>query len=218
MAQLFHRSLNTVSRWSLGVGAIGIIAILIIWFEMDRSSYSNMVNAPIKQPVPFSHKHHVSGLGIDCRFCHASVEKSSFAGLPSTDTCMTCHSQIWRNSPMLEPIRVSYYTNTPIRWNRVHDLPNYVYFDHSIHISKGVGCSECHGRVDLMPLTWKNASLEMQWCLDCHRDPGKHLRPKSEIYNMDWKPSAHQEQLGKEIIQKNQIEVGRLDNCYVCHR
>ena len=218
MAQLFHRSLNTVARWSIGAGALTIALFILIAYELDRSSYANMVNSPIDQPVAFSHNHHTAGLGIDCRFCHASVETSSYAGMPSSDTCMTCHSQIWRDSPMLKPVRVSYNNNVPLRWNRVYDLPNYVYFDHSIHVHKGVGCSECHGRVDRMPLIFKAASLEMQWCLDCHRDPGKHLRPQSEIFNMNWTPAANQSARGSELIEANKIEVGRLDNCSVCHR
>jgi len=218
MAQIFHRSTNTIARLSI-YGAVILIALLGFAVDVvNKTSYVTEVNNARPQPVPFSHKHHVGELGLDCRYCHTSVEVASSAGMPPTETCMTCHSQVWRESPMLAPVRVSYNNNTPLHWNRVHDLPNYVYFDHSIHVSKGVGCSECHGRVDLMPLTWKTASLEMQWCLNCHRDPGKHLRPHSEIFNMDWKPTESQNQLGKELVQKNQIEVWRLDNCSVCHR
>ena len=151
--------------------------------------------------MPFSHEHHVRGLGIDCRYCHTSVEKSSFAGIPPTETCMTCHSQIWTDSPMLEPVRTSLRTNTPIRWNRVHDLPDYVYFNHGIHVQKGVGCVSCHGRVDQMPLTWKAEPMTMEWCLSCHRNPEKHLRPREEVFNMDWVPPEDQVDAGPEAGQ-----------------
>ena len=147
------------------------------------------MDIPFQQPVPFSHKHHVSDDGIDCRYCHTSVEKSSFAGLPPTETCMTCHSQIWTDSPMLAPVRASFATNTPLKWNRVHDLPGYVYFNHSIHVAKGIGCSTCHGRVDQMPLTRKTETLYMKWCLDCHRNPQKYIRPRDKIYDMAWQPA-----------------------------
>ena len=133
---------------------------------------------PREQPIPFSHAHHVGGLGIDCRYCHTSVETSSFAGIPPTKTCMNCHSQIWSTSPTLEPVRESFRTGVSIQWTRVNDLPDYVYFNHSIHVNKGIGCESCHGRVDRMPLTWQENSLQMDWCLDCHRDPGKHIRPR----------------------------------------
>jgi Cytochrome c7 and related cytochrome c len=142
--------------------------------------------------VPFSHQHHVAGLGLDCRYCHTSVENSSFAGIPPTKTCMNCHSEIWTNADILEPVRASYRNGTPIWWTKLHDLPDYVYFNHEIHINKGIGCASCHGPVDEMPLTYAHASLQMEWCLDCHRNPAKNIRPVGDpIYNIGWKgPSS----------------------------
>jgi ferredoxin len=169
-----------------------------------------------EQPVPFSHKHHVSGLGIDCRYCHTSVETSSFAGIPPTATCMTCHSEIWTGSPMLEPVRASLRTNEPLRWTRVHDLPDFVYFDHSIHLAKGIGCSTCHGRVDQMPITWRENSLLMEWCLNCHRQPEQYVRPRSAVFQMDWVAPPNQLEAGRELVQTYHIR--KLTDCYICHR
>ncbi len=171
----------------------------------------------VKQPVPFSHDHHVAGIGIDCRYCHTSVESSSFAGMPPTATCMNCHSQIWSQSPLLEPVRESFRTGTPISWTRVHNLPDYVYFDHSIHIAKGIGCVSCHGRVDKMPLLYQGASLKMEFCLDCHRNPEPHLRPQEAIWDLGWEPAPaaageREHTLAAEYHVQSKI------NCSVCHR
>jgi hypothetical protein len=168
--------------------------------------------------VPFSHAHHVKGLGIDCRYCHTSVDKSPFAGIPPTQTCMTCHSQMWLHAPMLEPVRNSWATNTPLQWNRVHDLPDYVYFDHSIHVNKGVGCSTCHGDVSEMPLARRVVNLQMRWCIDCHRDPAQHLRPADEIYNPAWTEPSDQHAKGAALLAQYHIQVDQLTNCSVCHR
>jgi hypothetical protein len=169
--------------------------------------------------VQFSHQHHVTALGLDCRYCHTSVESSKFAGIPPTETCMTCHSQIWRDSPMLAPVRESLARNEPIRWNRVHDLPDYAYFNHSVHLAKGVGCASCHGRVDRMPLVWKDQPLTMEWCLSCHREPEKHLRPHEEIFNMAWAlGEADQLSMGRSLLRKNHVPVHRLSDCSTCHR
>ena len=182
MAQIFPPSTNTFAKVTI-FGAVFFLAGLAwVWGEFSRSSYVTEVNVVRNQVVPFSHDHHVSGLGIDCRYCHTSVEKSSFAGIPATEICMGCHSQIWRSSPMLEPVRASYRTGEPLRWTRVYDLPDFVYFDHSIHVAKGVGCESCHGRVDQMPLVRKASSLHMEWCLECHREPQKFVRAKDEIF------------------------------------
>jgi NAD-dependent SIR2 family protein deacetylase len=169
-----------------------------------------------EQPIPFSHKHHVTGIGLDCRYCHTSVEESAFAGIPPTETCMTCHSQVWPNAPLLAPARVSFQENMPIEWNRVHDLPDFTYFNHSIHLHKGIGCQTCHGEVDQMPLVWKENTLNMEWCLDCHRAPEAHLRPREEVFNLDYKPPPNQEELAAELIAQYTIQ--KLDNCSVCHR
>jgi hypothetical protein len=159
MAQIFHHSTNTFSRITI-FGALFVLAVAG-WAltELDRSAYATRASQAREQPVPFSHAHHVGGLGIDCRYCHTSVETSSFAGIPPTATCMNCHRQIWQTSPTLEPVRESFRTDRSILWTRVNDLPDFVYFNHSIHINKGVGCETCHGRVDRMPLTWQENSL-----------------------------------------------------------
>lgn len=214
--QVFHPSTNTISRISI-FGAIFFIGGLL-WLlnAFNRSSYVTDVGVPVDQPVPFSHKHHVTGIGIDCRYCHTSVEVSSFAGMPATETCMSCHSQIWADSPMLEPVRASFRTGQPLQWTRVHDLPQFVYFDHSIHVNKGIGCASCHGRVDLMPLMWKVNTLNMEWCLDCHRQPEKFVRPREEVFNMEWQPPSDQAALGAKLV--SQYKIQKLTDCWTCHR
>jgi hypothetical protein len=161
----------------------------------------------------------VGELGIDCRYCHTSVEKSSFAGLPPTQTCMTCHSQIWTNAPMLEPVRASYRDNQSISWIRVNALPDYVYFNHSIHVAKGVGCTTCHGPIAQMPLTYKANTLYMGWCLDCHRQPEKNLRPKSEVFNPNYVQPANQMELGAQLAKEYHLQpLKTLQSCSTCHR
>lgn len=219
MAQLFSPRANVHSR----VIIVGVVVLIcgagwatsaIFW-----SPYTTYVDVPIDQPVPFSHKHHVIDDGIDCRYCHTSVEKSPFAGMPSTQTCMTCHSQIFRDAAVLAPVRESASTNTPLKWNRVYDLPDYTVFDHSIHIAKGIGCSTCHGRVDQMPVTWRVSTLYMKWCLDCHRQPQKYVRPRDKLYDMNWRTSSKQNAEGARLVAQYHIDTsGRLTNCNVCHR
>jgi hypothetical protein len=216
MAQIFHRSTNTISRLSI-FGAVFLVALLTWLVGMiDRSPYVNERWVVPEQPVPFSHKHHVSDDGIDCRYCHTSVETSGFAGIPPTKTCMNCHSILWSDSPMLEPVRESFKTGKPLEWTRVHDLPDFVYFDHSIHVHKGVGCATCHGPVDRMPLTWRENSLQMEWCLECHRNPERYVRPREEVFNMAWQPPANQETLGRELVRAYGIQ--QKTSCSVCHR
>ncbi|HEY0511969.1 MAG TPA: cytochrome c3 family protein [Thermoanaerobaculia bacterium] len=188
--QIFHRSTNTIAKVSI-FGAVFFLGFFgwAAYTLMGDSGYVTGQYVVKHQPVPFSHEHHVRGLGIDCRYCHTSVERSAFAGLPPTETCMNCHRQIWTNAELLEPIRASYRDNVPVQWTRVHDLPDYVYFNHSVHIAKGIGCASCHGKVNQMPLMFQNASLQMQWCLDCHRNPVKNVRPREEVFNIDWNPS-----------------------------
>ena len=173
MAQIFPESANWASKASILAGLLLAASVLGVLLNINRIHYVNRVNIALDQPVPFSHKHHVTGLGIDCRYCHTSVENGAFAGIPPTETCMTCHSQIWTEAPNLEPVRASWRENKPIEWNRVHDLPDFVYFNHSIHLAKGVGCQTCHGQVDQMPLMWKVNSLNMEWCIECHKNPEK---------------------------------------------
>ena len=184
---------------------------------IQKSPYVTEVDWIPSQPVPFTHQHHVSGLGIDCRYCHTSVEKSRFAGVPPTSTCMNCHSQIWSDAPMLEPVRESARTGKPIEWVRVNDLPDFVYFNHSTHVAKGVGCTTCHGPVGKMPLTWKGNTLYMGWCLDCHRHPEPYLRKdKSEVYNPFWTPPSDQKAVGASFKSDRNIQVNI--HCSTCHR
>ena len=219
MAQIFHRATNPLSKASIFGGVFIIAAIIYVFDLLYKGPYVNEVSVIREQPVPFSHKHHVKELGLDCRYCHTSVETSAFAGIPPTHTCMSCHSQIWASSPMLEPVRASLALNKPLVWTRVHDLPDFVYFHHAIHVQKGVGCVSCHGRVDKMPLTWKEEPMTMSWCLDCHRHPERQLRDKSEVFLMDLALSASQQmEKGRELVKKNHVEVDRLTNCSVCHR
>jgi hypothetical protein len=216
MAQVFPRYTNTLSRATAVAAALFVIAGLWLWARIQRSSYTSDVRIAKTQPVPFSHEHHVSGIGIDCRYCHTSVETSAFAGVPSAATCMNCHRQIWSEAPMLEPVRESYRTGKALAWVRVHDLPDFAYFNHSIHIARGVGCGSCHGAVDRMPLMWQTAPLTMGWCLECHRDPTPHLRPKSEVFKMAWVAPADQEARGAELVRAHGINPPQ--NCSTCHR
>ena len=216
MAQIFHPSTNTLSRLSI-FGAVFVLAALLWLFAaLERSPYLTQADVVRQQPVPFSHKHHVNGLGIDCRYCHTTVEESAFAGIPSTKTCMTCHSQIWAESPMLEPVRVSFRTDRSIPWTRVNDLPDFVYFDHSIHVHKGIGCVTCHGRVDHMPLTWRAHPLTMEWCLECHRAPERFVRPQAQVFRMDWEPPRDRIALGQQLVREYHLQPGT--SCSTCHR
>lgn len=216
MPQYFSKSANTIARFSLV--AVITVVILVAWggAMIVRSPYETLQNVPREQPVPFSHEHHVGGLGIDCRYCHTTVEYSSFANIPPTKVCMNCHSQMWAVSPELEPVRESYRTGVSIAWTRVHDLPEYVYFNHSIHVNKGVGCSTCHGRVDKMPLTWQAQPLTMEWCLDCHRHPERYVRPRDKVFDMAYAAPSDQIALGRQLMQQNHIQ--SLTSCSTCHR
>ncbi len=215
MAQIFHRSFNVLSKLSI-FGAVFFLAALgWVTAKTVRAPYATNEFVAVSQPVPFSHQHHVGRLGIDCRYCHASVEESSFAGMPATKTCMNCHSQIWVGSAMLEPVRDSYRTGKPIAWNRVYRVPDFVFFDHSIHVDKGIGCVTCHGRVDEMPLTWKAESLLMEWCLECHRDPARFIRPRAQVFNLAWEPPADQPELGRELVRA--YDVHSYTSCSICH-
>src|SRR5579864_8452874 len=193
MAQIFQRGANTISRVSIYGGVFLIAALGYMAWAVNESSFYTDAKLPLDQPVPFSHKHHAAELGIDCRYCHTSVEVSSFAGVPPTETCMTCHSQIWTNSSMLEPVRSSYLTGESLRWRRVNALPDFVYFNHSIHIKKGIGCTTCHGQVAEMPLTWKQNTLYMRWCIDCHKHPEMNVRRREDVFKPFYQPPSDQE-------------------------
>jgi hypothetical protein len=222
MAQIFHRSTNFIARFSLFsailLGGIALTGVL----GLARSPYFTRQNVTREQPVQFSHKHHVGDDGIDCRYCHTSVEISATAGIPPTKTCMNCHSVLFNTAGYLEPIRESYRTNTSIRWVKVHRLPDFAYFNHSIHINKGVGCSTCHGAINQMPLVFQASSLLMEWCINCHRHPEQVLRPLApvnEVYNMDWKPPVNQDEQGRKFIQERNIRsTAELTSCSTCHR
>ena len=230
--QIFHRSANVISRASIYAGIFTTAFVLWACINFQRSPYVTYAGIVRPQPAPFSHEHHVAALGIDCRYCHTSVENSSFAGFPPTKTCMNCHSQIWTSAPLLEPVRESFRSGKSLVWNRVNDLPDFVYFDHSIHVTKGVGCNTCHGPVDRMPLMFNYASLQMEWCIGCHRDPAKALRPRDQVFNMryqqptsdlhvviDGKTFTDQLALGKYLVGKYHVRsVLDITSCSTCHR
>ncbi|HEV3276498.1 MAG TPA: cytochrome c3 family protein [Terriglobia bacterium] len=216
MPQLFHRSMNTISRVSivgvtLLIGGLGYLA-----WAVNQSPYYTRAKLQLEQPVPFSHKHHTMDDGIDCRYCHTSVENSGFAGIPSTETCMTCHSQIWTNSVMLEPVRASYATGHSLEWARVNALPDFVYFNHSIHVKKGIGCTTCHGQLGEMPITWKENTLYMRWCIDCHKHPEQYVRHREDVFRPVYDPPKDQIAMGRQLVKDYKIR--SLITCDTCHR
>lgn len=216
MSQIFHPSANTISRVSIFGAVFVVLALLGLLAEVNRSSWVTEARVARDQPIQFSHERHVAGNGIDCRYCHTSVEDSAFAGIPPTKTCMNCHSQIFANSPFLEPVRDSFRSGRSIQWTRVHDLPDFAHFNHSIHIHKGFGCTTCHGPVDRMPLVWQDQSLQMEWCLDCHRNPERYVRPRDAVFSVTYVPPANQLELGARLVADYEIE--RLTSCSTCHQ
>src|SRR5438876_6177656 len=208
--QIFHRSANVISRASIYAGIFAVAFVLWACIQIQRSPYITYAGIARPQPAPFSHEHHVAAIGIDCRYCHTSVETSAFAGIPPTKTCMTCHSQIWTNAAMLQPVRESWSNDRPLTWTRVHNLPDFVYFNHSIHVAKGIGCSTCHGPVNKMPLTYQYSSLLMEWCLGCHREAEKYIRPKEQVFNMDYFAPADQLQLGRKLLEEYHVHTSQL--------
>ena len=216
MPQIFQRSANTLSKVSL-FGVLALVSgLILLAIVLGSSSYVTRANEYIVQPIQFSHMHHVTDDGIDCRYCHTSVETSPFAGIPPTKTCMNCHSQLFNTEPILEPVRASFREDRPLHWVRVHDLPDFVYFNHSIHVKKGVGCETCHGRVDQMPLMLQENSLQMEWCLNCHRNPERYVRPRSEITTMGYVPPVPQSVLGPRLVKE--YGINSLTSCSTCHR
>jgi hypothetical protein len=216
MAQIFHRSINTISRVSIFGALFAIAGLLWLMAQVHRSPWNTDAQVAREQPIQFSHERHVGGNGIDCRYCHTSVEDSSFAGIPPTKTCMNCHSEVFSSAPFLQPVRASFESGRALRWTRVHDLPDFVFFDHSIHVNKGVGCTTCHGQVDRMPLMWQEQSLQMEWCLDCHRSPERYVRPRSAVFAVDYVPPADQYELGRRLVEEYQIQ--NLTSCSTCHQ
>jgi hypothetical protein len=230
--QIFPRSSNAIARASL-FGAVFVVGGLFgMLYIFQSSPYITHAGVHKSQPVPFSHQHHVTGLGIDCRYCHTSVEQSSFAGIPPTKTCMNCHAQIWTNAAYLEPVRESFRSGKSLEWTRVNQVPNFVYFNHSIHINKGVGCDICHGPVDRMPYMYQFASLQMEFCLNCHRAPEKYLRPREQVFNMRYDaPSTSEPVVMDGVAYAGQLELGQalkkkykvrsvedITSCNTCHR
>jgi hypothetical protein len=219
--QIFGKGSNSIARATIIGIIVGIFGLWGVGYFIYGSPYTTSVNVPRVQEVPFSHQHHVAGLGIDCRYCHTTAETSSFAGIPPTETCMTCHSKVWTDAPMLAPVRQSLATQQPLHWTRVNQVPDFVFFNHSIHVQKGIGCSTCHGEVNQMPLTWKSQTLYMRWCLDCHEAPEQHLRPKEEVFNMQWTAPTNQSELGVQLARQSHITGERkaeLKDCGMCHR
>ncbi len=214
--QIFHHSTNTLAKVSIFGALFAAAGGLWLVLEVNRSSYVTQAGVARIQPVQFSHQHHVGGMGLDCRYCHTSVETAAAAGIPPTQTCMNCHSQIWSTSPELEPVRESFRSGKSLEWVRVHDLPEFAYFNHSAHVNKGMGCTTCHGRIDRMPLVWQEASLQMEWCLTCHRAPEKFVRPQAEVFNAAYEPPADQLELGRKLVQEYGLKP--RTSCSTCHR
>jgi hypothetical protein len=216
MSQIFNRSANQIARFSLVGGALAAGLVAWVGLLLLRSDFVTGANANVTQPVQFSHAHHVGGLGIDCRYCHTTVDSARFANIPPTTTCMNCHSQIWLTSSYLEPVRESFRTGQSLVWNRVHDLPDFVYFNHSVHVKKGVGCETCHGRIDQMAGIYQASSLQMEWCITCHRAPEQFLRPREAVYQMGYRPAGDQLTIGRDLVKK--YDVKSLTSCSTCHR
>jgi len=234
MANIFHPASNVLARASIVAGAAAPLALILAGSQISHT-YSAKLMVPLEQPVPFSHEHHSNELGIACQYCHQGAEKSPFAPIPPTETCMSCHSQIWTNSPLLEPVRESYRTGIPLKWNKVHDVPDFVYFPHNVHVAKGVPCQHCHGNINQMQITWKVHPLHMAWCLECHRAPEKYIRPRDEVYNFAYDieaaaakywdqtgrtgaPPTSQAQLGSILTRDYKINKKQLSDCWICHR
>ncbi len=224
MPQIFKSGANTTVKICLL--ALGFLPVAVFGGGslISRSPANTNVEVPLNQPVPFSHKHHVMELGIDCRFCHVSVEDSKHASVPPSETCMTCHAQIWTNSPLLEPVRKSYAEGTPIIWNKLNKVPEFVYFDHSIHIDRGINCNTCHGPVQEMHITFKGKNLSMSWCLECHREPekyirdqapGKNISPQEQVFQLYRNLQAHKEEslsdLDKDLVNGEALMTKKED-------
>jgi hypothetical protein len=221
MSQIFTATADTWLRATVLVVFLAVCGGGLLMGGLVNSSYVTRAGWTSSQPVPFSHKHHVGELGLDCRYCHTGVETSADAGFPPTSTCMTCHSQLWTGAQVLAPVRASLATGRPLAWNRVAQVPDYVFFNHAIHVNRGVPCVTCHGRVDEMPLTWRAHPFQMRFCLDCHRNPAPALRPRDQVTRMDWrgwdKEPAHRG-FAAAAARAFHLDPAKLTNCEVCHR
>ncbi|MDN5928471.1 MAG: cytochrome C [Hyphomicrobiales bacterium] len=218
MAQIFHPRANSVAVAILVSIPTIVILVLVVNYQLHASPFTTDVGMHVDQPVPFSHKHHVGDLGLDCRYCHGGVEGAAFAGLPPTHTCMTCHSQLFTNAAMLAPVRKSLANGVPLHWNRVYRLPDYVYFDHSVHIRNGIGCTTCHGDMSKQPLTEKKTPLTMGWCLSCHRDPGVHMRSEAAIFDPHAPDPDNDPHKAVAMLRHYVVETSNMTDCSVCHR
>ncbi len=214
MNPLFPPWANAAVRWGVVLAAVAIVGGPVALWGVVRLPWVTGEYRPIQQPVPVDHRHHGGDDGIDCRYCHETVERSSTAGIPATGLCLNCHSQIWNSSPLLEPVRRSAFTGEPLAWRRVYKLPDFVFFNHSIHVAKGIGCESCHSRVDQMAGIYQAVPLTMGWCLSCHRNPTPNLRPAGAITAMGWAQSTPEE--GRRLAQ--QLDVRPGTNCTTCHR
>jgi hypothetical protein len=214
---LFRPRATTLLRIAIVGGALLLVSTAYAVLQYYYSPYWNLVGIRRPQPILFSHRHHAGELHIDCRYCHATVETAAFAGMPSTNTCLSCHSQIFNETSMLRPVVASAVRGEPLRWTRVNALPDHVYFDHSIHIAKGVGCTTCHGQVGAMPLMAKGEPLTMRWCLDCHRNPEPKLRPRSEVFAAIWTAPKNQVERGHALAAEYQVHTSQLTSCSTCH-
>ena len=218
MSQIFHPSINLIVRAGLLGAVLGLIGLAGLLYYLVESPLMTEVGLAKAQPLPYSHEQHVGGLGLDCRYCHTSVETSDFATIPPTETCMGCHAQVTPDSAVLTPVRASFENNQPLEWIRVHNLADFVYFNHGIHVNKGIGCETCHGRIDQMPVVAKAESLQMDWCLECHRTPERFVRPREAVFTMGWQPPTDQATLGPQLVADYGIKVDQLTDCSICHR
>jgi len=213
---LFPAWSNSLFRWALGSAVGAVVTIPLLLMAWVRTPYATGQHELLIQPIKFDHRHHVRDDGIDCEYCHSGVRRSAYAGIPAASACMGCHSQIWNASPELTALRLAYFGGTPLQWTRVNNLPRHVFFNHSIHVAKGVGCVTCHGRVDLMAQVEQQQTLLMQWCLDCHRHPEASLRPLDKVTDMEWTPERPQLEVGRELQAK--LDVHPTTDCTGCHR
>ena len=218
MSQLFPPRMNWIAKGTLLAAILGLIVLGWLVYTLIRSPYVTEVGVAKAQAVPYSHRQHVGGLGLDCRYCHTAVDQSNTASIPPTETCMGCHSQVATDTVSLELVRASFDTGKPLEWIRVHSLPDYVYFNHAIHVRQGIGCESCHGRIDQMEVVAKAENLQMDWCLDCHRNPEKYIRPREAVYTMGWEPPVDQAVLGPQLVSEYGVHVAQLADCSICHR
>jgi hypothetical protein len=210
--------MNLIARGTLLVIVLGLVGLAALAYFVIRSPLVTGVGVAKAQAVPYSHRQHVGGLGLDCRYCHTAVDQSNTAGIPPTETCMGCHAQVAPDAASLAPVRASLETGEPLEWIRVHSLPDHVYFNHAIHVRQGIGCETCHGRIDQMAVVAKVQALQMDWCLDCHRAPEKYIRPREAVFTMGWQPPIDQAVLGPQLVADYGIHVDQLTDCSICHR